>query len=102
MARRFKPKEGETEEDAEWRVANRLKDNLGELEGREKTWGTVPLGTMSISEVAASMMVYCDYPDDGSPHVCPQEPSNVHELMPIKMRGITFNAAIRAGRTSTL
>ena len=94
----WKPKEDETEEDAEWRVANRLKVNLGELEGREKTWGTVPLGSMSISEMAASMMVNCDYPDDGSAHVCPQEPSSVHELMSIKMRGKTYNCCYSCWR----
>ena len=65
--------------------------NLGQLEGKEKTWGAVPMASKTVSETAAAMMNHCNMPDDGSAHVCPQQPTSVHDLMSIVIKGRTYN-----------
>ena len=94
----WKPIGDETEAEASWRVSNRVKSQLGDTKSKkpvpfnkENTWGTVPMASKTISEMAASKMVFCDFPDDGSAHVCPQEPTTIHRLMSIKQNGKTYN-----------
>ena len=50
--------------------------------------------TMNVAEVAATQYVYCDYPDDGSGHVCPRKPCMPHELLSLKKNGKTVNCCM--------
>ena len=77
----FNPIEFEDTEAAEYRVSRRVKDKLGCLEGKDETFGYVPMPTQTVGEVAAAQHVYCTYPDDGSGHVCPKKPCMPHELL---------------------
>ena len=72
-------------------MAHRVKDKMGYLEGKEETFGYVPMATQTVGEVAAAQFVYCTYPDDGSGRICPRKPCMPHELLSIKMNGKTVN-----------
>ena len=47
--------------------------------------------TQTLGEVAASQLVYCTYPDDGSGWSCPRKLCMPHELLSIKKGGKTVN-----------
>ena len=88
----------ESAADATKRIQNRVKDHLGDTWSgkpypicKENTWGNVPMATQTVTEMATGTIAYCDFPDDGSGHICPQDPTSLHRLMSIKMDGKTYN-----------
>ena len=69
----WKPMADETEADAVNRVNYRVKEDLGELEGEERTWGTVPMPTMTVSLEVSAPLQSC------KPYAAAHTPNRMHK-----------------------